>query len=131
MYKRGLIQLPVPHTSIGQTSHRRSAYRMLMRSGISRRNMELCNLFTHLGVRGVSVLFVSGDNGIGKGDCKDSSGNIQFVPDFPASCTCSILSLLESRAQVQDTIRSPGSYSFAYPGLPVSAAQQAKIPRSR
>ena len=47
----------------------------------------VCNLFAQLGARGVSVLFSSGDNGIGAGDCKDGSGNIQFVPEFPATCT--------------------------------------------
>ena len=47
----------------------------------------VCNLFAQLGARGVSVLFSSGDNGIGAGDCKDGSGNIRFVPEFPATCT--------------------------------------------
>ncbi|KAF8265590.1 peptidase S8/S53 domain-containing protein, partial [Lactarius quietus] len=48
----------------------------------------LCNLFAQLGARGVSVLFLSGDNGVGKGACqaRDGSGKVQFIPEFPASC---------------------------------------------
>ncbi|KAI9431520.1 subtilisin-like protein [Lactarius indigo] len=49
-----------------------------------------CTLFARLGLRGVSVLYSSGDDGVGDGDClvKDSSGNhrVQFIPLFPASC---------------------------------------------
>ncbi|KAH8995551.1 subtilisin-like protein [Lactarius hatsudake] len=45
----------------------------------------LCTLFAQLGARGVSVLFPSGDDGVGE-DCEDESGNVQFVPEFPASC---------------------------------------------
>ncbi|KAH8994355.1 subtilisin-like protein [Lactarius hatsudake] len=45
----------------------------------------LCTLFAQLGARGVSVLFPSGDEGVGK-DCTDDSGNFLFVPEFPASC---------------------------------------------
>ncbi|KAH9045641.1 subtilisin-like protein [Lactarius pseudohatsudake] len=39
----------------------------------------LCNLFAKLGARGGNV-------GVGGGDCKDSSGSVQFTPNFPASC---------------------------------------------
>ncbi|KAH8984632.1 subtilisin-like protein [Lactarius akahatsu] len=52
---------------------------------------EVCDLFSQLGARGVSVLFASGDWGVGGGDClvQSSSGNTyyQFLPVFPASCT--------------------------------------------
>src|SRR6266702_2829133 len=50
----------------------------------------VCNLFLQLGARGVSVLFPSGDKGVGTGDCKvgDGSGRVQFIPLFPASCMC-------------------------------------------
>ncbi len=66
----------------------------------------LCNMFAQLGARGVSVIFASGDHGVGNGDCraKDGSGRVQFVPLFPASCMCSVLFLLggstPSQAQV-------------------------------
>jgi tripeptidyl-peptidase-1 len=57
---------------------------------------SLCKLYALLGARGVSVLVSSGDDGVGKGDCKskDDPPKVQFVPEFPASCTCGILSLL-------------------------------------
>ena len=48
----------------------------------------LCDLFAKLGAIGVSVLAGSGDHGVGRGECIDSSGNIMFRPMFPATCTC-------------------------------------------
>ncbi|KAH9012242.1 subtilisin-like protein [Lactarius deliciosus] len=52
--------------------------------------VSLCRLFGQLGLRGVSVLFSSGDHGVGDGDClvRDSSGkhSVQFIPIFPATC---------------------------------------------
>ncbi|KAH8987015.1 subtilisin-like protein [Lactarius akahatsu] len=51
---------------------------------------HVCNLFAQLGVRGASVLFATGNDGVGRGDClvRDSSGNsrVQFLPTFPSSC---------------------------------------------
>ncbi|KAH8987735.1 subtilisin-like protein [Lactarius hatsudake] len=49
---------------------------------------SLCELFKQLGARGVSLLFASGDDGVGGGDCKknDGSGVVQFQPIFPATC---------------------------------------------
>ncbi|KAH9007685.1 peptidase S8/S53 domain-containing protein, partial [Lactarius deliciosus] len=51
---------------------------------------KVCDLFSQLGARGVSVLFASGDWGVGGGDClvQYDSGNVyyQFLPVFPASC---------------------------------------------
>ncbi|KAH9052982.1 subtilisin-like protein [Lactarius deliciosus] len=46
---------------------------------------SLCDLFMQLGARGVSVLFASGNDGVGEGDCM-TNGNVRFVPTFPASC---------------------------------------------
>ncbi|KAH9167827.1 subtilisin-like protein [Lactarius sanguifluus] len=43
-----------------------------------------CYLFMQLGARGVSVLFASGDKGVGE-DCV-TDGNVRFRPIFPASC---------------------------------------------
>ncbi|KAH9059184.1 subtilisin-like protein [Lactarius vividus] len=52
--------------------------------------MTVCRLFAELGLRGVSVLFASGDSGVGKGDCllEDINGHVSvhFTPDFPATC---------------------------------------------
>ncbi|RAK96168.1 S53 family peptidase [Aspergillus ibericus CBS 121593] len=46
-----------------------------------------CNLFAQLGARGVSVIFSSGDSGVG-GSCLSNDGtqSIRFQPIFPASC---------------------------------------------
>ncbi|KAI9454059.1 subtilisin-like protein [Lactarius psammicola] len=48
----------------------------------------LCDMFARLGTRGASVIFSTGDDGVGKGDCKvnDGSGRVQFIPEFPATC---------------------------------------------
>ncbi|KAH9030914.1 subtilisin-like protein [Lactarius pseudohatsudake] len=42
---------------------------------------SLCNLFALLGLRGVSVIVSSGDDGVGRGDCRDDSGNGSCSPD--------------------------------------------------
>ncbi|KAF8270097.1 peptidase S8/S53 domain-containing protein [Lactarius quietus] len=70
----------------------------------------ICDLFAQLGTRGVSVLFASGNDGVG-GDCvaKDGSGGIQFVPEFPSSCMCIMLFLLK-----KDTARSRGTIHSPY-----------------
>ncbi|VDC03355.1 unnamed protein product [Peniophora sp. CBMAI 1063] len=49
--------------------------------------VEVCNLFAQLGSMGTSVLFSSGDSGVG-GDCvsNDGSETEMFIPAFPASC---------------------------------------------
>ncbi|KAL3431328.1 peptidase S8/S53 domain-containing protein [Aspergillus tetrazonus] len=46
-----------------------------------------CNLFAQLGARGVSVIFSSGDGGVG-GSClaNDGTNRTRFQPIFPASC---------------------------------------------
>ncbi|KAH9053815.1 peptidase S8/S53 domain-containing protein [Lactarius vividus] len=43
--------------------------------------LQVCYLFAQLGARGVSVLFASGDDGVGRGDCA-----ARFTPVFPATC---------------------------------------------
>ncbi|KAF8268122.1 subtilisin-like protein [Lactarius quietus] len=52
--------------------------------------LGVCLLFAQLAARGVSVLYPSGNFGVGKGDCKvkDGSGNdhVEFRPTFPATC---------------------------------------------
>ncbi|KAH8976683.1 subtilisin-like protein [Lactarius hatsudake] len=47
---------------------------------------EVCHLFAQLGARGSSVLFASGDHGVGEGDCKTDGGTVRFTPFFPATC---------------------------------------------
>jgi tripeptidyl-peptidase-1 len=47
-------------------------------------------MFARLGAMGVSVLFSSGDSGVGGGSChlNDGKGSKKFIPAFPASCGC-------------------------------------------
>lgn len=45
---------------------------------------NVCNLFSQLGARGVSVLVASGDSGVGT-TCKEGTTK-QFTTSFPASC---------------------------------------------
>ncbi|KAJ6568249.1 peptidase S8/S53 domain-containing protein [Mycena vulgaris] len=48
----------------------------------------VCNLFAQLGARGSSIMFSSGDEGVGGGDCLTNDGTSRkiFQPAFPASC---------------------------------------------
>ncbi|KAH9167160.1 subtilisin-like protein [Lactarius sanguifluus] len=49
----------------------------------------VCNLFAQLGVRGASVLFSSGNDGVGGGDClfqDNSNSRVLFRPTFPSTC---------------------------------------------
>lgn len=50
---------------------------------------SVCEGFAQLGLRGVSLLFSSGDNGVGpNGTCvsNDGKNTTMFLPSFPASC---------------------------------------------
>ncbi|KAF8268014.1 peptidase S8/S53 domain-containing protein [Lactarius quietus] len=48
--------------------------------------VEACRLLAQLGSRGVTVLFASGNDGAGAGDCVGSDGLLKFRPTFPATC---------------------------------------------
>ncbi|KAL5533402.1 hypothetical protein ACEPAF_5178 [Sanghuangporus sanghuang] len=50
--------------------------------------VRACNLFAQLGVRGASVMFSSGDGGVGDGTCltNDGTNRTIFQPVFPATC---------------------------------------------
>jgi len=52
--------------------------------------ISVCNMFAQLGAMGISVLFASGDSGVGGGSCRsnDGKGSKKFIPAFPASCGC-------------------------------------------
>lgn len=46
-----------------------------------------CNLFARLGARGVSVIFSSGDTGVGSAcQTNDGKNTTRFLPVFPAAC---------------------------------------------
>jgi len=50
---------------------------------------RVCGDFMALGARGVSLLFASGDHGVGRDPyciSNDGSNNRTFIPQFPASC---------------------------------------------
>ncbi|KAF2136827.1 uncharacterized protein K452DRAFT_362269 [Aplosporella prunicola CBS 121167] len=50
---------------------------------------SVCRQFAQLGARGVSLLFASGDDGVGpEGNCilNDGSNRTVFLPEFPNSC---------------------------------------------
>ncbi|PPR02665.1 hypothetical protein CVT24_002148 [Panaeolus cyanescens] len=57
--------------------------------------LRACRGFAQLGARGVSVLFASGDGGVGDGDpdpatqqcfTNDGRNKTEFIPGFPSSC---------------------------------------------
>lgn len=49
--------------------------------------LSVCNLFAQLGSRGVSVIFSSGDNGVGTAcQSNDGKNTTKFQPQFPAAC---------------------------------------------
>lgn len=66
----------------------------------------VCLLFAQLAARGVSVLFASGDYGVGNGDCGTQNGpnNVRFDTLFPSSCTCSDFSWIKRVAQIQTQV---------------------------
>ena len=48
---------------------------------------SVCNLYAQLGSRGVSVIFSSGDNGVGSAcQSNDGKNTTEFEPIFPAGC---------------------------------------------
>ena len=47
---------------------------------------SLCDLYARLGVRGVTVLVASGQDGVGAGECLNANGRVQFMPEFPSTC---------------------------------------------
>lgn len=50
-------------------------------------NKQVCSLFGQLGARGVSVLFSSGDTGVGSACLSnDGKNTTRFLPIFPAAC---------------------------------------------
>ncbi|TGJ88499.1 hypothetical protein E0Z10_g359 [Xylaria hypoxylon] len=50
---------------------------------------RVCRQFAQVGARGTSILFASGDSGVGSyGDCvsNDGKNTDKFIPEFPPSC---------------------------------------------
>ncbi|KAH9013551.1 subtilisin-like protein [Lactarius pseudohatsudake] len=88
--------------------------------------VSVCNLFGQLGLRGVSVLFATGDYGVGNGNClfQDSSGkvSVQFLPIFPATCpwVTSVGGTTGHDPEVAASI-SGGGFSNYFPRQPYQA----------
>jgi tripeptidyl-peptidase-1 len=75
---------------------------------------SVCNMFAQLGVMGVSILFGSGDGGIGgagvvKGSCLSNDGmnRTEFLPMFPASCVFYFLSITNTRDLLDGDCKVP------------------------
>jgi tripeptidyl-peptidase-1 len=58
--------------------------------------ISVCHRFAELGARGVSVLFATGDTGVGQGTC-EINGQRRFLPTFPATCTYVLFLSLSSK----------------------------------
>ncbi|GJJ07192.1 hypothetical protein Clacol_001392 [Clathrus columnatus] len=88
--------------------------------------VRVCNGFAQLGVMGSSVLFSSGDDGVGAGEClaNDGSDTIRFQPNFPASCpyVTTVGATVKTNPE-QATSFSGGGFSnyFAQPSYQASA----------
>jgi tripeptidyl-peptidase-1 len=76
--------------------------------------VAVCNLFAQLGTLGVTVLVASGDDGVGHGNCADSSGNVRFMPEFPASCpwVTSVGGTTGARPEIAASISGGGFSSY-------------------
>jgi tripeptidyl-peptidase-1 len=77
---------------------------------------RVCNLYAQLGSRGVSVLFSSGDSGVGTG-CVSNDGQNQtrFLPQFPASCPWVTSVGATQGMQEQAASFSSGGFSNLWP----------------
>ncbi|KAF8258634.1 subtilisin-like protein [Lactarius quietus] len=64
-----------------------TSYGQEERFGAREYSVYACYLLAQLGARGVSLLFATGDDGVGKEEnCKTSDGSIRFYTYFPATC---------------------------------------------
>ncbi len=89
-----------------------------------------CNLYAQLGTRGASVIFSSGNDGVGNGDCKTNDGRVRFIPAFPVSCMCSVLFLCGSSTPSQEQVAHHISTASQVPMSLAWAARWASTPRS-
>ena len=78
-----------------------------------------CSLFAQLGARGVSVIFSSGDTGVGFAcQTNDGKNTIRFTPMFPAACpfVTSVGGTYQVEPEIASSISSGGfSDYFARP----------------
>ncbi|KAF8321188.1 subtilisin-like protein [Clavulina sp. PMI_390] len=87
---------------------------------------SVCNMFAQVGARGSSLLFSSGDSGVGGGSCKSNDGTnkVKFLPTFPAACpyVTSVGGTYKNNPEVGISF-SQGGFSnyFAQPSYQASA----------
>ncbi|KAH9073470.1 subtilisin-like protein [Lactarius deliciosus] len=83
----------------------------------------MCDLYAQLGARGASVIFSSGNDGVGKGDCLAQGGSgVHFIPGFPASSwaarwTSPSPRLPSLEADSRTILRKPPYQSVAVPAF--------------
>ncbi|KAI0344952.1 subtilisin-like protein [Trametopsis cervina] len=87
---------------------------------------KLCNAYAQLGARGVSILFASGDGGVGGGQPGERCTT--FVPSFPAGCpfitNVGATTLSGTSGETAGTYSSGGfSNYFGIPSYQASAVQ--------
>jgi tripeptidyl-peptidase I len=72
---------------------------------------SVCSTSAQLGAMGVSVLFSSGDFGVGGGSChtNDGTNSVKFVPMFPASCRFHVFPILNSYDLLDGGCKAPSS----------------------
>ncbi|EYE90510.1 S53 family peptidase [Aspergillus ruber CBS 135680] len=77
----------------------------------------VCNMYAQLGSRGVSVIFSSGDSGVGSACMtNDGTNRTHFPPQFPASCPwVTSVGATEKMAPEQATYFSSGGFSDLFP----------------
>ena len=79
-----ILSLPDPLPSVVSTSYDDDEQTVPKDYAI-----QVCNALAQLGARGTSVLFASGDSGVGgSGECYTNDGRnaSTFLPNFPSSC---------------------------------------------
>ncbi|KAJ9357593.1 putative tripeptidyl-peptidase [Paecilomyces variotii] len=78
---------------------------------------SVCNLYAQLGSRGVSVLFSSGDSGVGSSCLTNDGRNLtRFMPQFPASCPwVTSVGATQHVAPEEATFFSSGGFSDLWP----------------
>jgi tripeptidyl-peptidase I len=78
---------------------------------------SVCNMFAQLGAMGISVLFASGDGGVG-GNSKantvtclsnDGTNRTEFLPIFPSSCVCYFVSITDTLDLLDGGCKAPSS----------------------
>ena len=89
---------------------------------------SLCHLFAQLGARGVTVLAASGIDGVGPGNCVND-GLVQFMPEFPSTCTYRVLSSLSGTRKAQVQVAHRSAMVLQVPMSPALAELRTSAPR--